>query len=71
MLITKTVKYALAFSVIWTRDSEGGMDTGSFGDETGNLEEALHMLELAKANDYPCDNRDWHIRIDVETKVTQ
>lgn len=72
MNVTTTTTHAITFSVIWTLNTEGGMDSGEFtGGHPRSLEEAMHMLEIAKASDSPTDRHDWHIRIDAETKVTK
>ena len=69
MRITKKVTYDIKYRVMSFMNTEGGMDTDSYGDIVDTLEEALHLLEMARVSrnrDY-----DWMIIIEDTRVITE
>lgn len=64
MEITKTTTHNVVFSVEYFENSEGGMDWDDFGSDVETLEEAIHLLDLAKSTNR---EEDWVIVCRVET----
>lgn len=68
MKLTTKTTHKLVFRVEYFIATEGGMDSDQFGKDTGNLEQAIHDLELARAQSA---HNDWLITIEVLTEVTR
>ena len=67
MKISKSTSYDIKFKVEYFEPQEGGMDNEQFGDTVDTLEEALHLLDLAKAQQtHPKDLSEWIITCEVK-----
>ena len=67
MKISTNTTHDLTFAVEAFWSEEGGMGCDSFGNKCADLHQALHLLELAKAQD---SKIDWIITINVKTVVS-
>ena len=70
MKMQVTTTYELEFSVQAFWDEEGGMREESFGDPTNDLNDAIRLLELAKATKKLSYDLEWIIVCKVKTSVT-
>lgn len=69
MKITKKATYKITFAVDYFEATEGGMDYYQYGKNVNTLEEAIHLLELAKTDRMEGD-RDWIITCNVEKAIS-
>ena len=67
MKLTTTTTHEITFSVCYFEDTEGGMNSDSFGKSVNELAEAIELLGIAKAQD---PSKNWVIVADVETKIS-
>lgn len=66
MKLSINVVSDLTFRVEYFENSEGGMDSDTYGNEVYTIEEAVHLLSLANVAQ---PNYDWTITVYVDTKI--
>lgn len=68
MKIVKNTSYDIIYSIEYFEPTEGGMDSDKFGDDCTEIEDAIHLLEIAKNTKR---NVDWKIvcTVTVENKI--
>jgi hypothetical protein len=73
MQITTTTNHAIAFTIEAFWDEEGGMGRSQFGDSTQTLEEAVHLLEVARTQKKTLlpDGAEWVIVGNVYSTTTK
>jgi len=67
MNIKVSTNHEITFRVVAFWNEEGGMGEASFGKARNELAEAIHDLEMARAND---SSTDWIIVADVNTSIS-
>jgi len=67
MKLEVTTKHELVFTVEYFEATDGGMDSDSYGDPVGSIEEAVHLLTLAKVG----NKTDWIIVCRVKTIISK
>lgn len=67
MKLTQTTEHEITFTVESFWSEEGGMGQNEYGKQVNTLEEAIHLLELARVA--RSTNTEWIIVGRVATKI--
>lgn len=66
--VSVTATYEVTYCVVCHEGTEGGMDVHYFGEEVQELQQALHLLDVANIQE---SSRDWSIQLDVVKTISK